>query len=72
VNMLLETVKKCKSDVWLASNMGDQYNLKSPLCAYIGVAALLTEKSRDLNIWCYQNDDRKIIDDFFAAHPELM
>ena len=72
VNMLLETVKKCKSDVWLSSSSGDQFNLKSPLCAYVGVASLLTEKGKELHLWCYNSEDMRIIDDFFKGHPYLL
>ena len=41
VHEFLKVVNECEGDVYLTSQYGDKYNLKSKLSQYIAVAALL-------------------------------
>ena len=53
----LAIVDNCKGDVYLTSQYGDKYNLKSKLTQYIAVAALLGEHGDELELWCDDKED---------------
>ena len=69
VEEFLATVKECKGGVVLTSTEGDKYNLKSTLSQYIAIGQLLSERARELELWCdYKEDEGRFLK-FFAEHP---
>ena len=71
VNDFLAAVDECKHDVYLKSQFGDCYNLKSKLSQYVGIAALLGEHGDELELFCSTHDDEAIMLNFLATHPEV-
>ena len=72
VEKFLEAVNKCKEPVWLMSQDGDKYNLKSYLSQYIAIGALLSEHGDELELWCDSKDDENNFREFFAECPEVI
>ena len=52
VNDFLETVNNSKGDVYLLSQEGDKFNLKSTLSQYLSIGALLGERGEYLELYC--------------------
>ena len=71
VNDFLSTVDSCTGGVWLTSQYGDRYNLKSKLTQYIAIAALLGAEGDTLELWCDNKEDEVKFFKFFDAHPEI-
>lgn len=71
VNDFLSTVDSCTDGVWLTSQYGDRYNLKSKLTQYIAIAALLGAEGDTLELWCDNKEDEVKFFKFFDAHPEI-
>lgn len=69
VNEFLRTVEECKGDVWLMSPYGDKYVLKSTFSRYIAMAALLSEKGNELELFCHLNEDEHRFFKYFDEHP---
>lgn len=69
VNEFLSAVDKCVGNVYLTSQEGDKINLKSKLSQYIAIAALV--KNNDLELWCDNKDDERLMLAFFTNHPEV-
>lgn len=70
---LLEIVNtKCKGDVHLISQYGDNYNLKSRLIQYLAIAAMTKECGDTLELFCDCKDDEKYFMEFFEEHPEIL
>lgn len=72
VHNFLSVVDKCKSDVWLESQQGDKYNLKSALSQYIAMGALLSNHGNELELFCADRDDEKLFFEFFKNNPEVL
>lgn len=72
VNWFLGVVNECNGDVWLTSSYGDKYNLKSALSQYLSVAALLSEKGDELELWCQNQEDEARFYKLFNEHPEIL
>lgn len=72
VHEFLKIVNECQGDVYLTSQYGDKYNLKSKLSQYIAVAALLGEHGDELEIWCENKDDEGIVLNYLMTHKEVM
>lgn len=72
VQAFLDIVNSCKGDVWLTSQYGDKYNLKSLLSQYVAISALLDEKGDELELWCALPEDETKFLNFFAEHPEIL
>ena len=59
---LLEIVNtKCKGDVHLISQYGDNYNLKSRLTQYLAIAAMAKEYGDALELFCDVRTTRSIL-----------
>lgn len=70
---LLEIVNtKCKGDVHLISQYGDNYNLKSRLTQYLAIAAMAKEYGDALELFCDCKDDEKCFMEFFEKNPEVL
>lgn len=72
VHSFLSTVGKCKGDVWLESQEGDRYNLKSALSQYIAMGALLSNHGNELELFCGDKNDEKLFFEFFQQNPEVL
>ena len=72
IDALLDTVKQCKSDVYLKSVQGDQYNLKSELSTYIAIGDLLSDRGDDLELFCNNPEDESKFLRFFSENPEVL
>jgi len=68
----IKTVDSCKGDVYLTSEYGDKFNLKSKLSQYVGIATLIGEHASDLELWCDDKDDEAKFLRLFAAEPDLL
>lgn len=72
VHDFLSAVDKCTGPIWLQSDEGDRYNLKSELSQYIAIGALLKEKGDWLELFCDNKDDEAFIFEFLNNHPEVV
>lgn len=71
VTEFLNAVNKCKGNVYLTSQFGDKYNLKSTLTQYIAIAALLNTDN-DLELWCDDVNDETHFVTFFTKNPNTL
>ena len=69
VNDFLATVDACNGDVWLQSQYGDKFNLKSKLSQYIAMSALLRDENEILELFCALKEDEVKFLNFFFEHP---
>ena len=70
---LLEIVNtKCKGDVHLRSQYGDDFNLKSRLTQYIAISAMAAENGDALELFCDRKDDEQHFLRFFTDNPEIL
>ena len=68
----LKAVNTTKSEVWLESEQGDRYNLKSTLSRYIAFGALIENHGTELTIFCANSNDEHLFYNFFDKHPEAL
>ncbi len=61
VNDFLAAVNQCKEQVYLVSQYGDKFNLKSQLSQYIAIAALVNQAGEDLELFCDSKEDEAIM-----------
>lgn len=71
IDAFMDAVQKCKGDVYLKSNEGDVFNLKSRLSSYIAIGALLDDEGDELELFCAKTEDEGHFYKFFAEHPEV-
>lgn len=65
-------IEKCKNDVWLRSfTTGQNYNLKSALSQYVGIAKIIAGR-KDLELFTDTKDDEKYFLRMFDLHPEML
>lgn len=72
VNEFLEIVRECKGNVYLTSNEGDKFNLKSAMSQYVAMGALLGQKGDELELWCEEKEDEAKFIKFLEEHPETI
>lgn len=72
VKELLDTVDKCRGDVYLTSSHGDCYNLKSQLSKYVAMAALIEDKYEELELFCKFKEDEHFFFELFNKDPEIL
>ncbi len=72
VNEFLEIVRECKGNVYLTSNEGDKFNLKSAMSQYVAMGALLGQKGDELELWCEEKEDEAKFMKFLQEHPETI
>lgn len=70
LNDFVAAVNDCKGQVWLESNEGDKYNLKSQFSQYTALGALLSERGDWLELFCSNKEDEELFFKFFKKHPE--
>lgn len=71
VEVFMALVDSCEGEVYLTSQYGDRYNLKSKLTQYLAVAQLLN-KENDLELWCDKKRDENKFLQFFKDYPETL
>lgn len=70
--ILIDIVKKCKSDVLLRSIDGtEEFNLKSTLSQYIAISKLCAERGNEYEVHCADKDDEVYMMQFFMRSRNL-
>ena len=72
IHEFLSAVDKASAAVYLRSEAGDCYNLKSPLSRYVAIGALLSEHGDELELFCDARVDEQLFMKFFYEHPETL
>lgn len=72
VNELISAVDECKGDVFITSEYGDKFNLKSKLSQYVAIAALIGDHAQDLELWCTDKEDEYKMLKFLDDHSEIL
>ena len=72
ISDFLKAVKLAKGEVWIESNEGDRYNLKSTLSQYVAIGALIENHGRELELFCAYPEDECLFFHFFDTHPEAL
>jgi hypothetical protein len=57
VQKFLAAVNSCENDIYLKSQEGDVFNLKSSLSQYIAIGRLLEESGDDLELFAQTRED---------------
>ena len=71
VNDFMATVEGCTGSVWLESPNGDRFVLNSVFSRYVAMAALLTDKGEELELFCQRSEDRERFFKYFKDHPDV-
>lgn len=71
VNDFLATVEQCEGAVYLKSEDGDVFNLKSRFSQFIAIGELLTNKANELKLVCDRQEDRDRFFEFFKNHLDI-
>ena len=66
VNDFLATVDGCEGNVWLESDYGDRFNLKSKLSQYIAIGKLCEEHGDEYEVFCSNKADESYMLGFFV------
>ena len=61
----LQAIKQATNIIWLISDQGDKYNLKSTLSRYVAIDALLHDSELNLQLKCESINDEKLFINFF-------
>ena len=61
VQKFIAAVNSCKNDVYLRSQEGDQFNLKSSLSQYIAIGRLIEESGDNLELFAQTREDEAIL-----------
>jgi len=72
VEDFLKAVDSCRGDVYLTSQYGDKFNLKSKLSQYCCIALLLNNEKDALELWADDKADEAKLLAFFNTHPETL
>lgn len=59
-------IAKCTGEVYLKSQYGDVFNLKSALTQYIAIGELLRDKNGDLELFANNSRDEAILMEFIT------
>lgn len=68
----IKTVDSCKGEVYLTSQYGDKFNLKSKLSQYVGIATLIGEHADALELWCDDKEDEAKFLRLFRNEPSIL
>ena len=72
INAFLAVCDQCKGEVFLKSEQGDQFALKSKFSRYIAMGALLSEHGDELELHCELKDDEPALLQFLANNKHVM
>ncbi len=59
-------VNQCSGKVWLVAPNGKQYDLKSDVQQYLGIASLIGEGSEDMELFTSDFNDEMIMMDVYG------
>lgn len=69
IDGFIAAVNACRGDVWLESQYGDKFNLKSKFSQYIALGKLLGVNSDSLELFCSLPEDEGNFYQYFNEHP---
>lgn len=72
INDFMDAVKKTKGSVWLESNQGDRFELKSTLSMYIAIGELISQRGSELELFCSLPEDESYFFNFFSEHKDAL
>ena len=72
VNAFLAVVDPCKGEVYLKSDAGDQFALKSKVSRYIAMGALLSEHGDELELFCEFKEDEPMLLKFLSDNQHVL
>ncbi len=61
VQTFMNAINSCQSDVFLKSQQGDVFNLKSSLSQYIAIGRLIEESGDDLELFAQTREDEALL-----------
>ena len=71
VQEMHKAIQQCRSDVYLIKNDGsEQFNLKSALSEFLGLARLAEKYGDQYEIFCQNAADEAILMKFYRDHDE--
>ena len=65
-----KVIHQCKDDVFLKSQEGDVFNLKSAMSEYIALGRLLSEQGDSLELFASNHEDEGLLLSFLAKLDE--
>ena len=72
VNDLIDTVDRCKGEVWLESKDGDKLSLTSMFSRYVAIGSLIKDKAEQLELFCSDPNDEAKFMILFSENPHLI
>ncbi len=72
VNAFLAVVDECRGEIYLKSEAGDQFALKSKFSRYIAMGALLSEHGDELELYCEFKEDEPKLLRFLSDHRHVI
>lgn len=72
VNDFLAVVENCIGEVYLTSQYGDKFCLKSMMSRYVAMGALLGEHGDELEIYCAHKEDEAKFLNFLYEHEDVL
>ena len=61
VQKFINAVNACQNDVYLRSQEGDQFNLKSSLSQYIAIGRLIEDAGESLELFAQTREDEALL-----------
>ena len=70
VEQFRNVIHQCKDDVFLKSQEGDVFNLKSAMSEYIALGRLLSEQGDSLDLFASNREDEGLLLNFLGELEE--
>lgn len=70
IDEFFEIVQKCSGNIYLRSEVGDCFNLKSTISQFVISKIMLCEETVDMELYCTDSNDEKLFYDFFKKYPD--
>lgn len=70
VKDFINTVDRCRGDVWLCDNEGSKLNFKSKLSQYVAIAALI-KNGENFELFCNLPEDEAKFFVLMSEHPNM-
>lgn len=70
VKAFKECIDSCHGPVYLCSQYGDQYNMKSQLNYYLAIADLIRDKGQELEIYASNREDEARLLNFLLKYQK--
>ena len=72
IKEFLDVLDKTEGNVWLESDQGDKYNLKSTLSRYVAIAQMIKEEGDQLGLFCDKISDENLFYELFEKYPDML